>query len=174
MSHGFRPGPSIAPALSSAHWRTATIAAGVRRCTGNRAQTCPADTVGAEKVPETRRLWSSLNSNLARLTKMPLRLAILALPALALVPKIAPLRAPRAAQLFSVVERGTSSLEDTEGLGLCEKSTSASGAPDNSSLSHFSAMTWLRWTRRAMRNRHRHAIEQAARRWRGGRTRRKI
>ena len=50
MSHGFRPGPSIAPALSSAHWRTATIAAGVRRCTGNRAQTCPADTVGAEKV----------------------------------------------------------------------------------------------------------------------------
>lgn len=48
---------------------------------------------------------------------MPLRLAILALPALALVPKIAPLRAPRAAQLFSVVERGTSSLEDTEGLG---------------------------------------------------------
>ena len=49
--------------------------------------------------------------------KMPLRLAILALPALALVPTIAPPRAPRAAQLFSVVERGTSSLEDTEGLG---------------------------------------------------------
>ena len=48
---------------------------------------------------------------------MPLRLAILALPALALVPTIAPPRAPRAAQLFSVVERGTSSLEDTEGLG---------------------------------------------------------
>ena len=48
---------------------------------------------------------------------MPLRLAILALPALALVPTIAPPRAPRATQLFSVVERGTSSLEDTEGLG---------------------------------------------------------
>ena len=51
---------------------------------------------------------------------MPLRLAILALagvPALALVPTIAPPRAPRAAQLFSVVVRGTSSLEDTEGLG---------------------------------------------------------
>ena len=48
---------------------------------------------------------------------MPLRLAILALPAQALVPTIAPPRAPRAAQLFSVVERGTSSLEDTEGLG---------------------------------------------------------
>ena len=41
------------------------------------------------------------------------------------------------------------------------KSTSASGAPDNSSLSHFSAMTRPRWPRRAMRNRHRHAIEQA-------------
>ena len=41
------------------------------------------------------------------------------------------------------------------------KSTSASGAPDNSSLSHFG--------RRAVRNRHRHAIEQASRRWRGGR-----
>ena len=35
------------------------------------------------------------------------------------------------------------------------KSTSASGAPDNSSLSHFSAMTWSCWP-------------QAARRWRGG------
>ena len=93
---------------------------------------------------------------------MPLRLAILALPALALVPTIAPPRAPRAAQLFSVVERGTSSLEDTEGLGLCEKSTSASGAPDNSSLSHFSAMARPSWLRRAVRNRHRHAIEQAS------------
>ena len=30
-------------------------------------------------------------------------------------------------------------------------------------------MTWPRWLRRAVRNRHRHAIEQAARRWRGGR-----
>ena len=49
------------------------------------------------------------------------------------------------------------------------KSTGASGAPDNSSLSHFSAMTWPRWLRRAVRNRHRHAIEQASRRWRGGR-----
>ncbi|CAH0365325.1 unnamed protein product [Pelagomonas calceolata] len=53
------------------------------------------------------------------------------------------------------------------------KSTSASGA-------HFSAMTRPRWLRRAVRNRHRHAIEQASRRWRGGRrddsgrTRRKI
>ena len=48
------------------------------------------------------------------------------------------------------------------------KSTSVSGAPDNSSLSHFSAMTWPRWLRRAVRNRHRHAIEQVSRRWRGG------
>ena len=60
------------------------------------------------------------------------------------------------------------------------KSTSASGAPDNSSLSHFSAMTRPSWLRRAARNRHRHAIEQASRRWRGGRrddsarTRRKL
>ena len=50
------------------------------------------------------------------------------------------------------------------------KSTSASGAPDNSSLSHFSAMTWPSWQGRAVRNRHRHAIEQVPRRWREGRT----
>ena len=60
------------------------------------------------------------------------------------------------------------------------KSTSASGAPDNSSLSHFSAMTRPSWLGRAVRNEHHHAIEQASRRWRGGRrddsarTRRKI
>ena len=28
---------------------------------------------------------------------------------------------------------------------------------------------WPRWFRRAVRNRHRHAIEQVSRRWRGGR-----
>ena len=49
------------------------------------------------------------------------------------------------------------------------ESTSVSGAPDNSSLSHFSAMTRPSWLGRAARNRHRHAIEQASRRWRGGR-----
>jgi hypothetical protein len=60
------------------------------------------------------------------------------------------------------------------------KSTSVSRAPDNSSLSHFSATTWPRWLHRPVRNRHRHAVEQASRRWRGGRrgdsarTRRKI
>ena len=43
------------------------------------------------------------------------------------------------------------------------------GCTDNSSLSHFSATTWPRWLRRAVRNRHRHAIEQASRRWHGGR-----
>ena len=43
------------------------------------------------------------------------------------------------------------------------------------SLSHFSAMTRPCRLRRAVTNRHRHAIEQASRRWRGGRrTRRKI
>ena len=51
----------------------------------------------------------------------------------------------------------------------CVELTSASGAPDNSSLSHFSAMTRPSWLGRAVRNRHRHAIEQASRRWRGGR-----
>ena len=42
----------------------------------------------------------------------------------------------------------------------CVESTSASGA-----LSHFSAMTRPSWLGRAARNRHRHAIEQASRRW---------
>ena len=54
------------------------------------------------------------------------------------------------------------------------KSTSVSGAPDNSPLSHFSAMTLPCWLRRAVRNRHRHAIEQASRRWRGGRHERAV
>ena len=37
----------------------------------------------------------------------------------------------------------------------------------DSSLSHFSAMTRPSWLGRAMRNRHRHALELASRRWRG-------
>ena len=41
------------------------------------------------------------------------------------------------------------------------------GCTDNSSLSHFSAMTRPRWFRQVVMNRHRHAIEQASRRWRG-------
>ena len=49
------------------------------------------------------------------------------------------------------------------------KSTSAPGAPNNSSPSHFSAMTRSCWLGRAVGNRHRHAIEQASCRWRGGR-----
>ena len=47
-------------------------------------------------------------------------------------------------------------------FGAVWKSTSVSGAPDNSSLTHFSAMTWPGWFRRAVRNRHRHAIEQVS------------
>ena len=43
------------------------------------------------------------------------------------------------------------------------------GCTDNYSLSHFSALMRPCWLRRAVRNRHRHAIEQASRRWRGGR-----
>ena len=57
---------------------------------------------------------------------------------------------------------------DGDGANLCGNQTSVSGAPDNSSLSHFSA-TRPCWPRRAVRNRHRHAVEQASRRWRGGR-----
>ena len=49
------------------------------------------------------------------------------------------------------------------------KSTGASGAPDNYSLSHLSAMTRPSWLGLAVRNLHRYAIEQASRRWRGGR-----
>ena len=55
------------------------------------------------------------------------------------------------------------------GNSTCVESTSVSGAPDNSSLSHVSATTRPCWLRRAVRNRYRHAIEQASRRWRGGR-----
>ena len=40
------------------------------------------------------------------------------------------------------------------------KSTSASGAPDDSSLSHFSAMTRPTWLGRVARNRHRYAMIQ--------------
>ena len=43
------------------------------------------------------------------------------------------------------------------------KSTSASGAPDNSSLSHFAAMTRPSWLCRAVRNRYHHAIERTRR-----------
>ena len=45
------------------------------------------------------------------------------------------------------------------------KSFGESGAPENSSLSHFAAMTLPSWLDQAVRNRHRHAIEQASRRW---------
>ena len=46
---------------------------------------------------------------------------------------------------------------------LVWKSTSVSRAPNDSSLRHFSVMTRPCWLRRAARNRHRHAIEQASR-----------
>ena len=54
------------------------------------------------------------------------------------------------------------------------KSISVSGAPDNSSLSHVSAMTRACWLRSAVMNRHRYAIEQAPRRWRRGRRERAV
>ena len=70
-----------------------------------------------------------------------------------------------------VPEKLEASLEemDADKSGAVWKSTSASGAPDNSSLSQFSAMTRPSWLGRAVRNEHHHAIEQASRRWRGGR-----
>ena len=55
------------------------------------------------------------------------------------------------------------------GASTCVEINQCVGCTDNSSLSHFSAMTRPIWLGRAARNRHRHAIEQASRRWRGGR-----
>ena len=72
----------------------------------------------------------------------------------------------------SVVEKMLA--KQTPPVSSCVEIKSASGAPDNSSLSHFSATTEPCWLRRVVRNRHRHAIEQAARRWRGGRSTRRF
>ena len=66
------------------------------------------------------------------------------------------------------------------GVRSCVEIKQWVGCTDNSSLSHFSAMTRPSWLGRAVSNRPRHAIEQASRRWRGvrrddsARTRRKI
>ena len=65
-------------------------------------------------------------------------------------------------------------------VGPCVEINQCVGCTRQSSLSHLSAMTRPSWLCRAARNRHHHAIEQASRRWRGGRrddsarTRRKI
>ena len=65
---------------------------------------------------------------------------------------------------YVVVKEGACPLIDPSGaLGSCYpvwKSTSVSGARDDSSQSHFLTMTRPCWLRRAMRNRHRHAIER--------------
>ena len=52
---------------------------------------------------------------------------------------------------------------------VCVEINQCVGCPENSSLSHFSAMTRPCRLCRAVTNRHCHAIEQASRRWRGGR-----
>ena len=54
-------------------------------------------------------------------------------------------------------------------VSTCVEINQCFGCTDNTSLSHFSAMTRPSWLGRAARNRHRHAIEQASRRWREGR-----
>ena len=83
-------------------------------------------------------------------------------PALADV-KIDPnsVRTTKGGAKYVVVKEGSCPLIDPSGaLGSCypvRKSTSASAA-----------LTRPTWLRRAVRNRHRHAIEQASRRWRGG------
>ena len=66
----------------------------------------------------------------------------------------------------SAIENG---LVDAEAATACVEINQCVGCTENSSLSHFAATTWPRWLGRATRNRHRHAIEQAPRRWRGGR-----
>jgi hypothetical protein len=71
---------------------------------------------------------------------------------------------------YALLDHWTMRGGELEGFAFCSvwKSTSVSGAPDNSSLNHFSAMTRPTWLGRAAKNRHRHAIEQASRRCRGG------
>ena len=67
-------------------------------------------------------------------------------------------------------EKGDRSMAGADKLGypLCGNQP-VRRVHDNFSLSHFSAITRPFWLGRAVRNRHRHAIEQASRRWRGGR-----
>ena len=60
-------------------------------------------------------------------------------------------------------------------VGACAEINQCVGCTgDTSSLSHFSAITRPTWLGRAVRNRDRHAIEQASRRWRGGRRERAV
>ena len=59
-------------------------------------------------------------------------------------------------------------LPKLEVVMFCVEINQCVGCTDNSSLSHFSGIAWPSWLGRAARNRHRHAIEQASRRWRGG------
>ena len=51
----------------------------------------------------------------------------------------------------------------------CVETNQCGGCTRHPSLSWL-AMTRPSWLGRAARNRHRHAVEQASRRWRGGRT----
>ena len=68
-----------------------------------------------------------------------------------------------ATELAIMVKLRSPRIVSVYGVVTCVEINQCVGCTDNSSLSHFSVMTRPCWPRRAMRNRHRHAIEQAAR-----------
>ena len=70
--------------------------------------------------------------------------------------------------LPSFLTRSPSTAAPAARLASVWKSTSVSGAPDKSSLSHISAMTRPSWLGRAARNRIPRHRAESSRRWRGG------
>ena len=99
-------------------------------------------------------------------------------------------RRPRATHLSAVLMEpptssrarflGTSRSRARTATATSRRIDRARTSPPTAVWKSISAMTWPRWLRRAVRNEDHHAIEQASRRWRGGRrddsarTRRKI
>ena len=88
--------------------------------------------------------------------------------ALALIALASPGLAQRLVRNATIIRRTTISTSvflpftDDDGNVLCGNQP-VRRVHDNSSLSHFSAMTWPSWLGRAVRNRHRYAIEQVSR-----------
>ena len=111
----------------------------------------------------------------ARLQRAPVRMAasdILASDRILIAPALATSNVAKLGEeAQAAVAAGADCLHFNvmDGQNTVWKSTSASGAPENSSLSRFSATTRPSWLGRAVRNSHRRAVEQASRRWRGGR-----